>query len=275
VVRTLALAILFCLAPLASAHAQRTRCGPPEAMDDAAQLYECGTRALTAEDHAQAERYLACSLEREASVRTAFNLAIALRNLGQARRALSLLQDLERGRYGEVPSERRESLARQIETNLASLATVVVALPPELASARVELDGVEHQDLRDGSREARFFVEPGEHAVLASADGVCMERQVLSVSRGQTRMVALVARACPETAPPAADPRAPSGERDASGSDDGVWIGLGVGLGAAVVAGVIVLGVVLGSGANPPTCEGGVCIETLLDASPTSVVVRF
>lgn len=239
-------------------------CGPAESLADAEQLYACGTRALTDERYAEAEAYLARSLERQASVRTAFNLAIALRNLGRARRALTLLRDLEAGRYGEVPAARRDSLARQIETNLASLATVVVSLPAGVASARVELDGVESQELA-GADEARFVVEPGEHAILASAAGACMERAGLSVSRGEARSVRLVAMPCPSEEP------APTGATAATtagadrGSDDGLALGLGIGIAVAVVAGAIVLGVVLGSGTDAPSCTGDrPCIETLV-----------
>jgi len=248
-------------------HAQ-LRCGPAESMLEASQLYECGTRAITEERYAEAEAYLSRSLEREASVRTAFNLAIALRNQGRARRALTLLRELEQGRYGEVPAERRDSLARQIETNLASLATVVVTLPAGVATARVELDGVESQELA-GAGEARFVVEPGDHAIFASTQGSCMERSLFSVSRGQTRAIRLVSTACASELPVA------SASAEATpvdgGSDDGIVIGVGIGIGVAIVAGAIVLGVVLGSGTDPAMCTGGrPCIETLVEP-----LVRF
>jgi hypothetical protein len=248
-------------------------------MTDARALYECGTRAITAEDHASAERYLAASLAIEPSVRTAFNLAIALRNVGQGRRALVLLREIEAGRYGEVPADRRESLARQIETNLASLATIVVALPAGAAPATVEIDGVEAQRIEADDAEARFVVEPGTHAVLATGEDACFARATLSVSRGDTQRVVVATQPCPtisRSPEPVAGTIVPDrGEPARGGSDDAVWIGVGTGAAVLVVAGAVVLGVVLGSGTEPPRCAGGVCIETLLDTHATQAELRF
>lgn len=264
---------LFLSLLAASSAAAQPRCQAAEAMHDATALYECGTEAIRERRYAEAEAYLQRSLEREASVRTAFNLAIALRNLGRARRALGLLRDLDAGRFGEVPDERRESLARQIETSLDSLATVVVVLPAGLARASIEVDAVERREVTD-AEEAHFVVEPGEHAILASAEGACLERAVVSVSRGQRTTVQLASTPCPSRESPsgpldvAPDARVPSAP---SPSDDSVLIGVVIGVCVAIAAGGIALGVVLGSGVDAPTCTGGApCIATLVEP-----LVRF
>lgn len=238
------------------------------AAQEEARVPSCGEELARRGDYEAAVAPMMRCLELAPRMSTAFNLAIVLRNAGQARRALSLLREIEAGRYGEVPAARREALAAQTEATLASLATIVVTMPAATGAGVVEIDGLEAETLEVGA-SVTFHVDPGEHAITARGD-VCADRAVVSVSRGARREVALALGPCSGAA--SAEAVRPSPDMAAPG-DDGVLIGVAVGVGIALVAGAIVLGVVLGSGTDQPSCTGGrPCIETLVATEP---LLRF
>lgn len=237
-----------------------------------ARAVDCGEELARRGDYEAAVAPMTHCFELAPRMSTAFNLAIVLRNAGQARRALALLDEIAEGRYGEVPPARREALAAQREATLASVATIDVSLSDTSASAEVSVDGLESHGVGPTAVTATFHVDPGEHAITASG-AACAEREVLSVSRGDRREVVLSVRPCGESgASDTARASSTSGPSDGS-SDDGPLIGVAIGVGVAVVVGAIVLGVVLGSGTDQPSCTGGrPCIETLVATEP---LLRF
>lgn len=230
---------------------------------------DCGEELARRGDYEAAVEPMTRCFDRAPRMATAFNLAIVLRNAGQARRALALLDRIEAGELGAVPRSRRAALASQREATLASLATIVVTLPGATAASEIDVDGIETQaPSADGT--ATFHVDPGEHAITVGGD-VCASREVISVSRGDRREITLTIVAC-SVVPEATRLAAPSGAPQ-GGGDDGVFIGLAVGVGVAIVAGAIVLGVVLGSGVDEPSCAGDrLCIQTLVSTEP---LLRF
>lgn len=238
-----------------------------------ARAIDCGEELARRGDYEAAVEPMTRCFELAPRMSLAFNLAIVLRNAGQARRALALLDELARGAYGEVPEARREALAAQREATLASVATLVVSLPAPGASAEISVDGIETHAVGATETSATFHVDPGEHAITAQGE-VCAAREVLSVSRGDRREVVLRVTPCApvgEDVPLAASRAA--GETDRGGGDDAVLLGVGIGIGVAVVAGAVALGIVLGSGTDAPSCTGGrACIETLVATEP---LLRF
>ncbi|MBN8612951.1 MAG: hypothetical protein J0L92_20335 [Deltaproteobacteria bacterium] len=230
---------------------------------------DCGEELARRGDYEAAVEPMTRCFDRAPRMATAFNLAIVLRNAGQARRALALLDRIESGELGAVPASRRAALASQREATLASLATIVITLPGATAASEIDVDGIETQaPSADGT--ATFHVDPGEHAITVGGD-VCASREVISVSRGDRREVTLESTPCSSAiATPMGEPGARAVD---GGGDDGVLIGVGIGVGVAIVVGAIVLGVVLGSGTDRPDCTGGrACIETLVSTEP---LLRF
>lgn len=236
--------VLFAASPIARAQE------PESAPSD------CGTELARTGQYEAAVAPMTRCLSLQPTMARAFNLAIVLRNAGQARRALGLLDQIERGTYGELPESRREALVAQRATTLASVATVVVTLPPMEDQGEISMDGLDTRPAMAGAT-VTFYVDPGEHViVLTYGSGYEPWRNVLSVSRGEH----LDVRAQPNASPVHSD------------DDEGWLIGLGIGGGLALVAGAIILGVVLSSGPEQPTCRDRVCIETLVVSEP---LLRF
>ena len=235
--------MLFAGSPIASAQ-------EPESSPS-----DCGTELARNGEYEAAVAPMTRCLELQPTMATAFNLAIVLRNAGQARRALGLLDELARGTYGEMPESRREALAAQRATTLASLATVVVTLPPmEGDGGEISMDGLDTRPTM-ASATVTFHVDPGEHVIVLTCAGYEPWRYVLSVSRGER----LEVRARPNSSP-------------VGNENDELLIGLAIGGGVALVAGAIILGVILSSGSEQPQCRDRACIETLVASEP---LLRF
>ena len=218
---------------------------PSSAQDpmNARALFTAGVEALQADEPERARAHFEESLRLHAHPATAFNLAVALHELGRLREAEQYLGALRAGRYGELDEEAStaaRALLTEVRSGLATLDVQVRGVVDE-ARGRVTADG------------APLLIEtdPGEHELRAVSEAGSSPPRTVRVEPGGGASVVLEIEAIPlpEAAPelPLAEP-----EPDAAPGDDTVLhVILAVVIGALVVGGAVTAGVLLSQGAAP------------------------
>ena len=134
---------------------------------EAKRLFEEGKEAMSVGRFSEARGRFKKSLELVPKASAAFNLAVALRGMGQPKEAHDVLQALLGGKYGELPKERRgqvQSLADEARRDVARLAIAVKGAP----RASVLVDGARMGDVRAGQK-LTLDLNPGERVVTVSA----------------------------------------------------------------------------------------------------------
>lgn len=226
---------------------------PSSAQDpmNARALFTAGVEALQADEPERARAHFEESLRLHAHPATAFNLAVALHELGRLRDAEQYLGALRAGRYGELDDE-ASTAARALLTEVRSgLATLDVQVRGVVDEARVEVDGEERGRVTADGAPLLIETDPGEHELRAVSEAGSSPPRTVRVEPGGGASVVLEIEAIPlpEAAPglPLAEP-----EPDAAPGDDTVLhVILAVVIGALVVGGAVTAGVLLSQGAAP------------------------
>lgn len=224
---------------------------PSSAQDpmNARALFTAGVEALQADEPERARAHFEESLRLHAHPATAFNLAVALHELGRLRDAEQYLGALRAGRYGELDEE-ASTAARALLTEVRSgLATLDVQVRGVVDEAQV--DGEERGRVTADGAPLLIETDPGEHELRAVSEAGSSPPRTVRVEPGGGASVVLEIEAIPlpEAAPelPLAEP-----ETDAAPGDDTVLhVILAVVIGALVVGGAVTAGVLLSQGAAP------------------------
>ena len=221
----------------------RAQDGEDERTAAARDLFEEGMASVAAGDLDVAADRLRRSYELRPSAVVAFNLAMALTELGRLVEATEHLRRIIRDE--EAPEAVREAASSRLERLLPRIGRLVVTLEGPRAGARVQVSGAELPEVLIGVAHP---VDPSEHIVVALRGSETVARESVTVAEGATREVTLrlpplpAVREAPRPERSAVDeallretPEAPAGEE----VDLGLVALFGT-LGAAVLAGAIV-----------------------------------
>ncbi len=170
------------------------RLDEPTASDEArAQELFLEGRALFDEGRsAEALQRFAASLERFPTQAAAFNAALAATAAGEPLSAIGYLRRLTAGELGELSTERREQVEAARAEAEAQVASVTLD-PREPDAVAVRIDGRERGVAR-GEAPLSVRVNPGTHALEATALGYVPFRRDLVLGPGDGREVALTLR---------------------------------------------------------------------------------
>ncbi|MEM9067522.1 MAG: hypothetical protein AAGE52_03420 [Myxococcota bacterium] len=181
------LRVLVTCAALLSISTSTARASDNE--EDARALFEESISALRAGRFAEARELLSESLELFPTPSAAFNLAVALRGMGQSREALRVFESLVEGHYGELPDDRSARVRTLIEEVRGELGRLSVSVSG-VAEARLRIDGSPAGVAREGEPAVRV-VNAGDLSVAAVAEGYAPVEREVHVDRGDTVDVAL------------------------------------------------------------------------------------
>jgi len=182
----------------------------------------------------------------------AYNLAVALVELGEVSEAAELVQSILAD--DDAPADIRglaSGLAARIEGRLAHLR---VSIAGDRGDATIHLDG---ETLPEEQLGESIALDPGDHVVTAERQGSILERQERTIDDGASVEITLDPSTWPGAAPD------PVPVADEGGSILGkwwFWTIIGV-----VVVGAVVIGVAAASGGT----------EGPLDGNTSPAVVRF
>jgi tetratricopeptide (TPR) repeat protein len=243
----------------------------PTRADDASgraqALFERGVRLSQDERWLEARDAFVRSAELIPRASTYYNLAVASLELGLARAALDALAQFDRHADKNTQADYVRQAAALRGRAQARIGTLVLSLAPE--DARVEVDG----QLEAGSGERVVLLDPGMHAIKASApghDATAFEVQIETQSTlhrrvelpaadaakaAPARAIDLHVRPNPGPSPAVADDSADAAHAAESHHGRSFWAQplTWIVLGAVVVAGVVT-GVVIAThhGSNSP-----------------------
>lgn len=224
----LALALLVAASPVgAQEGTAATEGADPEAVAEARSLFEEGTRAVHQGRFREADEALTRSLVLVPHPATAFNLVVALRGLGAMVRARGVCErSLESAALDAERAAEARSLCDEVRASVAQLTVRAVGETPFV----LRVDGAIQGELTPG-QERSLALDPGEHHLLAIAEGLTREHDVRLPPGGS---IALELSA----------PRP-------SDVDVGLVVGVAVGSAAAVVL-AVVIGVLVAGGSDGP-----------------------
>ncbi|MAQ13612.1 MAG: hypothetical protein CMN30_02330 [Sandaracinus sp.] len=134
------------------------------------------------------------SLALSPRVTTAFNLALALAQMGRDAAAATIAADLLRGEYGSPDDEQRERVGALLATAEAKAVRLTVVVTGAGDSAWVRVDGGPREALRD---ERTLWLAQGAHAIEVGASGVASQRSTLALVNGERRRLAFDLRQAP------------------------------------------------------------------------------
>ncbi len=199
-------------------------------IEEARSLFELGTRAVHEGRFRDADEALSRSLALAPHPATAFNLVVALRGLGAMVRASEVCEaQLRSAALDEARAAEARSLCDDVSAAIGRLTVRGVGERPFV----LRLDGVAQGEIAPGE-ERTFSLDPGDHHLLALADGQSREHEVRLPAGG---VIALALSA----------PRPES-------VDVGLVAGIAAG-GAALVVVAVVIGVVAASSSAGPTYD--------------------
>ncbi len=173
-------------------------------------LFQAGKQLMTAERYPEACPKLAASYRLDPATGTLLALAFCQEKAGQTASAWASYRDaVTRSRRENNPE--REQVARERATELEKqLSTLAIAVPPEASSVDglvVKRDGVV---LLEGAWNTPVPVDPGTHAIEASAPGHEPWRTSLTVEGGGKTAEVKIPRLTPvKVVPPPAPSPAP------------------------------------------------------------------
>lgn len=150
----------------------------------ALQLFQEGTAALRKGDMPAARARLSESARLYPHPATAFNLAVAMKGMGDAVAALEQLEPLAEGKLGALPVEQQ----KQVRELLASLRGQTADVQLQLVDAKeveVAIDAVPAGRLQRNAAH-RMRVNPGRRVFEFSANGYSTQVRDLVVGKGET-----------------------------------------------------------------------------------------
>lgn len=158
---------------------------------EARALFEGAVQAIEEGRFSDAVTALRRSLALEPRAPTAFNLAVALRGVGEARESRALFDRLLAGEFGPLPEARRAQV-QPLRDEVAA----------EVAQLQVTVEGPDAPTLTvDGAEvapsEPRAFaleLDPGEHVVRATAVDWEPAQRELELSPGESRALSITLR---------------------------------------------------------------------------------
>jgi hypothetical protein len=156
---------------------------------EARELFEQAAEALQVGRFTEAVDLLRRSLELEPRPSTAFNLAVALRGMGDLLAAERMFEQLVDGQYGSVEPRKRKEVRSMLGEVRAEIAELSVRIRGS-ESAAVRLDGEGVATVRRGEAlEVR--VNPGRHQLEARARGREPVERAIELSPGSSERVTL------------------------------------------------------------------------------------
>jgi hypothetical protein len=202
----------------------------PEAVAEARSLFELGTRAVHEGRFREADEALSRSLVLVPRPATAFNLVVALRGLGAMVRATGVCErQLLVAALDPAQATEARTLCDEVRGAVGHLTVRAVGSTPFV----LRIDGAIQGELAPGD-ERTLSLDPGDHHLLALADGLSGEHDVRLPPGGSITL-------------------ALSAPLPAS-VDVGLVVGVTVGSAAAVVL-AVVIGVVVASSASGPVYD--------------------
>jgi hypothetical protein len=260
------LAVVALLALAQSAVARAASGGPSAGDSEAAHLFQEAKQLMDEGRFAEACPKLDRSRALERQVGTTLNLALCYERLGKTATSWSTWLDgaAEAAAKGQVE---REALARRraamLESRLLRI-TILVAPQQNVDAIDLQVDGVSIPKSRWG---APTPVDPGEHWVLATAEGRRPWRTTIEVDDQHVPLVQIgvlekPAPSVPAAAPPAAAPRAPIAGGLTPRKTAALLLGGG---GIVALAGMSALGLVARSTYLNASCIGAFCDKSGID----------
>ena len=193
------------LAPASVARAQAPEAptepdGTDEVPDDAErdvrarEAFERGVAAYQAGREEAAVSALQESLTLSPRVTTAFNLALALEQLGRDAAAATLAAGLLRGEYGPPDDAQRERVGALLASAESKAARLTVMATGVEDGAWIRIDGGDRTPLRG---ERLLWLAQGGHEIEVGAPGVASQRTSLALVNGERRRLVFDLRQAP------------------------------------------------------------------------------
>lgn len=199
----------------------------PDAVAEARALFDEGTRAVHEGRFREADVALSRSLELISHPATAFNLVVALRGLGAMVRASGVCaRALETAPLDVARASEAHALCDEVRSAVAQLTVRAVGATPFV----LWLDGAIQAELSPGD-ERSLALDPGDHHLLALAEGLSREHEVRLPPGGSVTLE--LSGPHPENV------------------DVGLIVGVAAGSAAAIVV-AVVIGVLLTYGSSAP-----------------------
>ena len=210
----------------------------------AEQLFNQGRELVKANNWTEACPKFEASLRYDPTLGTKLNLATCYEHVGRLASAWGLYRDAaELAAKAGDPKRQQYALtqASALEPRLPKLTIAVPANAPK--GLVVTRDGTPVDVAALGSA---LYVDPGKHAIVASAPGFTSVTKEISVDEGKSETLELPAlEAAPQETPPDGQPLPTTPVEQPPQTRK--WIGLGVAAGGVVIAGV---GIVFGAKAS-------------------------
>lgn len=221
------LLILLLATHVSAQDTEATSESAPDAVAEARQLFELGTRAVHEGRFREADEALSRSLVLVPRPATAFNLVVALRGLGAMVRASEVC---ERQLLGAALDAAQEAEARTLcEEVRRSVAQLIVRATGDTPFV-LRIDGALEGELAPGD-ERILALDAGDHHLLALAEGSSREHDVRLPPGGSITLTLSAPRPM--------------------GVDVGWVVGITVGSAAAVVLAVVIGVIVAGNASGP------------------------
>ncbi len=160
----------------------------------ARESFDQGKAAAEVGRFSEAAGHFRRSLELVPKPSAAFNLAVALRGMGQPREARDVLDELIAKKYGAPPQAMLPEARRLRKEVAASVSRLVVTLSGA-ERAQVSVDGERHDY---SGRALSLEVNPGAHVVSAAAKSYLPAERKLTLAPGSRQRITLRLELSPE-----------------------------------------------------------------------------